>query len=162
MRRALLTPLAFLLSCGTGALESPESLGRAVFDTVRTGNQSAFLGYQLRLADLELQCPALDAASRAEIQADLAAARDEAVRSFAACLEQVSFAGARFLSIDRSPSDILNFRWPSCEGALHFEWLRVHFDTAGTPGSLLVTGVAAIGGRWVFRGGVRLCEGRRP
>jgi hypothetical protein len=162
VRTWLAWPCATLLACGSGAIESPESLARAVFETVRTRNLDAFLSYQLQMKDLEAQCPALDATSRAEAQTELALARDEAARSFDACLRVVRLEGARFVRADRSPDAILNFRWPSCQSTLSFEFLRLTFDVGGTAGTLLITKVAFIGGRWVFQDGVRLCEGPPP
>lgn len=162
MRTWLALPCLLLVACGSGAIESPESLARSVFEAVRTRNQNAFLSYQEQMTDLELQCPALDAASRAEAQSELNLARDEAIRSLEGCLQLVRLDGARFVRADRSPAVILNFRWTSCQSTLSFEFLRVTFDVGGTPGTLLVSKVANIGGRWVFQDGVRLCEGPRP
>jgi hypothetical protein len=149
-------------ACGGGKIDSPETLAQAAFEATAAGDQARFLEKQLQIADLDRHCPGWSPASRAEAEAELAAARDEAVRSFVACRQEVRLDGARFLTADRSPSAIVHFRWPGCDSALSFSWLRVHFDVAGTRGTLLVTEVASIGGRWLFRGGVRLCEGSAP
>jgi hypothetical protein len=149
-------------ACGTSGGDSPEVLARAVFEAVRAGDQNLFLSYQRKLADVQAVCPMLTAEAQMEVVAELQSAQDDAIRSLASCRQAVDFSKAKFVRADRSPSDIITFRWASCTGALTFSFMRVEFDSAGTAGSLIISTVATLGNRWVFEGGVRLCEGPQP
>lgn len=162
IRMMRMLPVLLGVACGGGRAESPESLAAAVFDAVRDGDQARFLTFQAKIADMDRQCPGLDASARAEVVESLRVGEEEAKASFDACRQGVRFAAARFLRADRSPSSLQNFRWTQCRAALTYEFLRVSFDAGGAAGSLAVTQVSDIGGRWVYQGGVRLCEGPAP
>ncbi len=157
----MLTACTFA-ACGGGKVESPESVAQAVFEAVRNHDQTAFLARMTQTSDIDAQCPGLSAASRMEAEVELGLARDEAIRSFNACIQAVKFDGTAFQSAERSPSTIQALRWPGCNTYLVFDWLRVSFTSPTTPGTMLVTKVASIGNRWVFQSGVRLCAGPQP
>jgi hypothetical protein len=161
MRTVALSSVLLCAACnGIPGADSPEALSRAVFEAVRTGNQDEFLARQMQMSDVEELCPMLPASARADVEATLQFARDEAIRSFVACRDLVRFEGARFVRADRSTGGLITtLRWPSCEGTLSFEHMRVKFDVQGTEGSFIVTEVTSTAKRWLFQGGVRLCEG---
>src|SRR5262249_185875 len=118
-RGVLLCAIALVAGCGTGgAGDSPESRAPPVFEPVQAGNQDAFVALQRQVADVQAACPNLDATSQGEVTAELAAARDQALRALTTCREAVNFTGAVFVRADRSPSNIITYRWPSCTPSL--------------------------------------------
>jgi hypothetical protein len=147
-------------ACGGGRPESPESLAREIFETLRTGNKTAFLSYLATIDDVVRNCPAMTTAEKTEAQAELTEARALASESYDACVGAIALDGATFDRADRSPGEVVTLRWHGCEPSLSFASIRVTFLRNNVRGSLSITQVIDLGAKWRFRGGVRLCEQR--
>jgi hypothetical protein len=147
-------------ACGGGRPESPESLVREIFETLRTGNKTAFLSYLATIDDVARNCPTMTAAEKTEAQAELTEARALASESYDACVSAIALDGATFERADRSPNEVVTLRWHGCEPSLSFASMRVTFLRNNIRGSLSITQVIDLGAKWRFRGGVRLCEQR--
>jgi hypothetical protein len=151
-------------TCGTGRGESPESFVVAVFSTMQLRDRAGFLALHGNIEDVVRACPKMTVAERAQAVIELAEAREEAGRSFDACMATLDLGGAVFESAMREPDggEVVTLRWTSCEASLQFPAMRVMFAKGGVRGSFRVTQVMDFAGKWRFRGGARLCEQSSP
>ena len=156
--------LGGVASCGSGRAESPESLGRNVFEAIRDGDLARFLALQTQESDVLRACPLITADEKNDDRVELGMAQTEAMKTFASCRDAVRFDGAVFESATRNPTEgvVLTLRFHGCASTLSFPAIRVLFTRNGVRGNIYVQNVVDMEGRWVHRSGVRLCEQSVP